>query len=404
MADKYLNSNSVYTIVNEAYKQAVGEKAVATQDLADFVENGVAYDTLIADNAWKDNFTKALLQQAVKNFYMDTDYSDEYSDPFYEDSRRFGAIVQLISAEAPEVQASHAWQQFVSGTTKVGQYDVYLPIIDAKCAGKSSSWELPITITNEQWDPAFKNEGELTQFVSFIMLAVKNAITQHLEDAQRLNVANFIGEKLAYAASVGAEGIHKIDLRSLYEAETGDQTITTAAAFKANDKCMRFAAEKIDEYAGYMGRQSALFNTEQKTKFVPRSRLVCEVLQSFESRMKSVSYADAYNLEFVKLPEHKTVPFWQGFGEPDSTSGAVDVDEVSAIKIKTASGTTISQTGIVALLADKWAVMHTILDQRVAHEHFDFENIDTYMYQFRDQRINNLQQNAIVFTVEDAST
>ena len=403
MADKYLNSNSVYTIVNEAYKQAVGEKAVATQDLADFVENGVAYDTLIADNAWKDNFTKALLQQAVKNFYLDTDYSDEYSDPFYEDSRRFGAIVQLISAEAPEVQASHAWQQFVSGTTKVGQYDVYLPIIDAKCAGKSSSWELPITITNEQWDPAFKNEGELTQFVSFIMLAVKNAITQHLEDAQRLNVANFIGEKLAYAASVGAEGIHKIDLRALYEAETGDKTITTAAAFQANDKCMRFAAEKIDEYAGYMGRQSALFNTEQKTKFVPRNRLVCEVLQRFESRMKSVSYADAYNLEFVKLPEHKTVPFWQGFGEPDSTSGAVDVDEVSAIKIKTASGTTVSQTGIVALLADKWAVMHTILDQRVAHEHFDFENIDTYMYQFRDQRINNLQQNAIVFTVEDAS-
>lgn len=403
MADKYLNSNSVYTIVNEAYKQAVGDKAVATQDLADFVENGVAYDTLIADNAWKDQFTKALLQQCVKNFYLDTDYSEEYSDPFYEDARRFGAIVQLISAEAPEVQASHAWQQFVSGTTKVGQYDVYIPIVDAKCAGKSSSWELPITITNELWDPAFKNEGELTKFISFIMLAVKNAITQHLEDAQRLNVANFIGEKLAYAASQGAEGIHKIDLRALYEAETGDQTITTAEAFMANDKCMRFAAEKLDEYIGYMGRQSALFNTEQKTKFVPRNRLVCEVLQRFESRMKSVSYADAYNLEFVKLPEHKTVPFWQGFGEPDSTSGAVDVDEVSAIKIKTASGETVSQTGIVALLADKWAVMHTILDQRVAHEHFDFENLDTYMYQFRDQRINNLQQNAIVFTVEDAS-
>ena len=226
-------------------------------------------------------------------------------------------------------------------------------------------------------------------------------MTQHLEDENRLNVANFIGEKLAYAASQGAEGIHKIDLRALYEAETGDDTITTAEAFMADDKCMRFAAEKFDEYAAYMQRQTQLFNVDGKVKFTPKSRLVCEVLQKFESRMKSVSYADAYNLDFVKLPKHITVPYWQGMGLPASGTGAADFDEVSAIKIKTASGTTVSQVGIVGLLADQYAVMHTILDQRIAHEHFDFENLDTYMYQFRDQRINNLQQNGLVFTVED---
>lgn len=68
MANKYLNNNAVYSLVNEAYKQAVGAKAVATEDLTDFCETGAAYDTLIADNAWKDQFTKALLQQCVKNF------------------------------------------------------------------------------------------------------------------------------------------------------------------------------------------------------------------------------------------------------------------------------------------------------------------------------------------------
>ena len=402
MADKYLNSNAVYSIVSEAYKQAVGDKAVATQDLGDFVERGVAFDTLMADNAWKDPFTKALLNQTVKNFYLDTLYDGE-NDPFYLDSSRFGAVIQMISAQAPEVQASHAWQQFVSGTTKVGQYDVYIPIVSSEFCGKSSSWELPVTITNEQWDPAFKNAAELETFVAFIFMTVDNALTQHLEDANRLNVANFIGEKIAYSTSQGAEGIHKIDLRALYAAETGDSTITTAEAFMANDKCMRYASEKIDEYAGYMQRQTQLFNTEGKVKFTPKSRLVCEVLQKFESRMKSVSYADAYNLEFVKLPKHITVPYWQGMGLPASGTDAVDFDEVSAVKVKTASGSTVSQTGIVALLADQYAVMHTIKDQRVAHEHFDFENLDTYMYQFRDQRINNLQQNAIVFTVEDAS-
>ena len=80
MADKYLNNNACYTLLNAAYAQVVGEHAIDTQDLSDFVETGAAYDSLIADNAWKDQFTKALLQQCVKNFYLDTDYSEEYSD------------------------------------------------------------------------------------------------------------------------------------------------------------------------------------------------------------------------------------------------------------------------------------------------------------------------------------
>lgn len=402
MADKYLNSNSIYTLVNSAYAQAVGSSAIATTDLKDLVETGAAYDTLISDNAWKDNFTKALLQQCVKNFYMDTSYREEYQDPFYQDSRRFGAISQMITAEAPAVQESHAWQQFVSGTTQVGQYTVLMPSVSSSFVGKSSSWELQVTITDEQWDPAFKSVGDLEQFVAYIMMVVDNAIVEHLQDLNKLNVANFMAEKIHYAGTVSATGVHVIDLRALYESETGDQTIDTAQKFMADDKCMRFASETIDKYSGYLTSQSVLFNTEGKNKFTPRSRQVCQVLQYFESRMKSVSYADAYNLEYVKLRNHMTVPNWQGYGVQTST-GAVDFANVSTIKVKTSSGDTVTQSGIVAFLADEWAIMHTILDQRVAVVRHDPEALSSYFYQFRDQRVNNLGQNAIVFIVADAS-
>lgn len=402
MADKYLNSNSIYTLVNSAYAQAVGSSAIATTDLKDLVETGAAYDTLISDNAWKDNFTKALLQQCVKNFYMDTSYREEYQDPFYQDSRRFGAISQMITATAPAVQESHAWQQFVSGTTQVGQYTVLMPSVSSSFVGKSSSWELQVTITDEQWDPAFKSVGDLEQFVAYIMMVVDNAIVEHLQDLNKLNVANFMAEKIHYAGTVSATGVHLIDLRALYESETGDQTIDTAQKFMADDKCMRFASETIDKYSGYLTSQSVLFNTEGKNKFTPRSRQVCQVLQYFESRMKSVSYADAYNLEYVKLRNHMTVPNWQGYGVQAST-GAVDFANVSTIKVKTSSGDTVTQSGIVAFLADEWAIMHTILDQRVAVVRHDPEALSSYFYQFRDQRVNNLGQNAIVFIVADAA-
>lgn len=401
MADKYLNNNAVYSLVNEAYKQAVGAKAIATEDLTDFCECGAAYDTLISDNAWKEQFTKALLQQAVKNFYTDTSYRSEYRDPFFKDSRRFGAISQMISAEAPEAVESHAWQNFVSGSSTVGVYTLYLPSVSAKFYGKSTSWEIDIAITGEQWDTAFKSESELEQFVSFIMMTVDNAIVTHLEDCSNMNRNNAIGELINYASGASPAGVHVVDLVALYRAETGDQTITTMEAFMADDKCMRFAAETIDKYSGYLSKMSTLFNVDAKKKFTPKSRQVCQILQHFYSRMKSVSYADAYNMDFVKLPGFDAIPYWQGFGA--AANGAVDFDEVSTIKVKTSEGSTINQSGIVGLLCDEWWCMTTVLSERVAHTRHDPENLDQFYYQFRDQRICNLGQNAVVFVLNDVS-
>ena len=399
--DAYLNNNAVYSLVRSAYAQAVGSSAIATEDLSAFVEKGVAYDTLIANNAWKDNFTRALLAQTVKNFYLDSSYREQYKDPFYKDASRFGAIVQLISAEAPAVQESHAWKTFVSGTTTAGEYTLFLPTVSTAYCGKSTSWELPVAITDEQWDTAFKSVDELEEFVAFIMMTVDNAIVQHLEDCNCMNRNNFIGELIHYAGTQTATGVHEIDLVALYRAETGDTTITTMEGFMADDKCMRFAAETIDKYMGYLSKMSTLFNIDGQKKFTPKSRMVCQILQHFESRMKSASYADAFNYDFVKLPNHEAVPYWQGFGS--DASGVVDFDEISAIKVKTSSGDTVSQTGIVGFLCDEWAIMHTIKQQRVAVTRHDPEAITQYYYQFRDQRINNLNQNAVVFVLKDVS-
>lgn len=404
MADKYLNSNAIYSLVNDAYQQAVGEKAIATQDLSDFTQTGAAYDTLIiADNAWKEQFTKALLQQCVKNFYLDTSYREEYRDPFYKDVRKFGAIAQMISAEAPDAVESHAWQDFVSGTSQVGVYTLYLPTVSSKFMGKSTSWEVDMAITDEQWNTAFRSEGDLEEFVAFLMMTLDNAIVVHLEDCNNMNRNNFIGEKIAYAGSVGATGVHVVDLVALYAAETGDATITTKEDFMASDTAMRFAAETIDKYTAYMTKMSTLFNVDGKKKFTPRSRMVCQILQHFYSRMKSVVYADAYNLDFVKLDGFDQIPYWQGFGLADATTGAVDFDEVSAIKVKTANGDTVSQTGVVGFLCDEWAIMHTIQSQRVATTRHDPEALTQFYHQFKDMRCNNLGQNAIVFVLNDAS-
>ena len=98
------------------------------------------------------------------------------------------------------------------------------------------------------------------------------------------------------------------------------------------------------------------------------------------------------------MPGYESVPFWQGFG----TAGAFS--DISSIDVELGSdGTAVTKEGIVAFLCDKWAILHTIRKQRIASRNFDPEGLDMFFYQFRDQYMNNLTMNAIVFVVEAPS-
>jgi hypothetical protein len=71
-------------------------------------------------------------------------------------------------------------------------------------------------------------------------------------------------------------------------------------------------------------------------------------------------------------------------------------------EIETGSdGTAVSKSGIVALLADRYACMHTIVSRRVVSKYFEPEDITTTWYQFVDRSMCNTSCNAIVFTLED---
>ena len=94
------------------------------------------------------------------------------------------------------------------------------------------------------------------------------------------------------------------------------------------------------------------------------------------------------------MPLFREVASWQGLGTDTSWSN------VSKVDIAINSDVTIEQVGVVALLVDKWAIMHTIRSERVAARNFDPEALDMYFYQFRDMYMNNLSLPAIVFMVD----
>ena len=393
-----LNNNAVASVLNAAIAQATGASAVASLDLRGIVDQG--NDPNVIGSV--EQFTKALVNVLVKNWFTDTSYRSNYSDPFFIDEEEFGAITQLISVEVPQVQASHEWTSITSGTTTAGEYTLFLPVVDTAYYGKSVSWEIPICITGNQWDTAFRSEAELRGFVAYVLMCVDNALVVHLQDMDFANRNNFIIEKAKAQANALIGGIHVVDLLGGYYAATGKTGAFSVDDFLADRDALIYASEQIALYKDYFGTMSTCFNTKGKKRFTPDERLVLQVLAAFEKKVQFNALSNIYNDELAALPGHQTVPYWQGFGK-DASNGPTVWSEVSKVVGKTygdadaADPTTVSN--IVAVLADKWAIMHTIISRRVAAKVFEPENLTQYYYQFTDRYLNDLSMNGVIFVL-----
>lgn len=389
MAITKLTNTQIQNIVNEAYEQMTGKEALAEEDLSKFSDVGT--DDV---QAYRDAFTGKILVAVTRNWFLDSSYRSEYKDVFFEDSSRFGAIIQTISATVPEVKENSAWNAFTSGVSTVGQYTVYLPVVDTQYYVKSESWALPITITGEQMDTAFRSMSDLNDFVGYLFMMVDNAIVQHMEDLNGANRNHFIAEKI-HAQNTNVPGIHMVNLVGSYVKSAGiESTGMTVTEFLKSVEGLRYAVEQIKLYMGYMKKQTALFNTSGKVRFTPKDRLVVQLLDFFVERLNSVVRSTTFHNDLVSLPYYESVPAWQNMKE-------LSFENLSSISVKIADGTSIEKGGIVGLLCDKWAIVHTTKSNRVATQRFDIENLNLYEYQYRDQYINNLSMNAVVFVLDN---
>lgn len=393
---------TAYQIVNAAYKQAVGAAAIDTITLDDFVDGGVAFNSLTMG---KDKFLKALIDQTV-NFYTQESFKDNYDDPYYVESRRFANVVQMIHASVGDVQESHAWKDFTPTTSQgvttyktVGTYEVKPPQVDCNYYTKSVSWELSFGITEEQLSDAFKSADELRGLVDYIFVVAENKLMAHRKQLNALNRNAYIAEKILYAASQGATGIHVVNLLTEYNKQRS-KNISTVAAFLASPDAMRFAAAQFPLYAKYMKEQSAVFNTKgYDNQFIPSNRLVTEVNSAFESAIQEVAYSTTYHDELVRISDYVSTPAWQGFGVAGQNTVPADFDQVTKIDVSVSSGD-VEKSGIVGLMVDKYAILHTIRSERVSTNYFDPEQLYLNFYQHRDQYMVNLGQNGVVFTLE----
>lgn len=399
MSNTPITINDIHEICNTAWAQTtkvvdfLDPNTLDTIDFTKFSDDGTNTDDILK---LREKYTNALLVQISNTYYKNRMEGVDLSDPYYEDSNMFGAITQVIAAKMPDAIENEAMQTFVSGESKTGVYTVYMPIVEGKLFIKQTAWEMPLSITGEQWNTAFKNQGELDKFVMYLMSVYYRACDLHSQNLSVVNRNGFIARKIN-----ANNGVYNLVQRYVesgrYEksADAGDHTVTWDD-LKNNKDFLMWVKTEVNFFMNRFNDLNNLYSTDTEPQSVPKDQTVCEFSDELTLRIKEAdSYV--YHNDILTLPNYREVTKWQ-------RDGNYDIDlTISAFlgKDEQENDIIVKKQKILGIIVDRRGILHTNVIRRTPSVYHVIEDISHYRYQYVDKFLNNLDQKGIIFTAND---
>lgn len=377
----------IYDIINPITKEILGETAVVNEDLSNIVDIGKE----IFDATDVDNYVKSLVNHIGRVIFVNRPYSGGAPSVLM-DGWEYGSVLEKISAELPEATENESWE-----LTDGASYDpniFYKPKVSAKFFNKRVTFEIPISFTERQVKESFSNASQLNGFLSMLYNAVDKSMTIKIDSLVMRTINNMIAETLHDFNNGGdytGTGIRAVNLLKLYNNDKGTD-LTAEKSIKDPD-FIRFASYIMGLYMERLSKISSLFNIGGKDRFTPRDLLHVILLSDFAKASDSFSMSSTFHNEFVALPKGEIVPYWQGSGTDYSFTS------VSSINVKTASGDTVSASGIIGVMFDRDALGVTNLDRRVTTNYNPKAEFFSNWYKFDAGYFNDMNENFVLFYV-----
>lgn len=381
----------VYNIVNGLTREYLGEDAVVNEDLSNIIDIGS--ETINLDNL--DRYVRSLIDQIGKIIFVNRPYSGAVPS-LYMDGWEYGAILEKVTYDnLPEAEENESWE-LIDGQS----YDPNIftkPQVSAKFFSKKVTFDIPMSFAERQVKTAFQNATQLNSFFSMIYTAIDNSMTVKIDSLAMRALNYMIGLTIN-----GQSGNRAINLLSGYNTAAG--TSLTAAQAMSNPGFIRYASYIMGLYSDRLTRLSKLFNDGAKDRFTPKDRMNIILLAEFARAAEAYLESDTYHNEYIKLPNADTVPYWQGsglaydFGSTSKIDVQVNVDEVdSDTGDKVRRKVTVSQTGILGVMFDRYAVGVANLDRRVTANYNGRAEFFNNWYKFDAGYFNDPNENFIVF-------
>ena len=372
-------------IVNSATSEVLGKTDVVNDDLSNLVDVGnEIFDT---DNV--DNYVKKLIDRIGQVIFVNRLYAGGVPSVLM-DSWEYGSVVEKISADMPEADENDSWN-LQDGQT-YSQDTFYQPKVSAKFFNSKVTFDVKLSFTTEQVKESFSNVNELNGFISMLETGVKNSMTVKLDGLIMRTINNMTGQILN-----SANGLQKVNLLTEYNTASG-QTLTANKALMDKD-FLKFASLTIKKYQARITKMSTLFNAGGKARFTTTDNLHTVLLSDFADSAEVYLLSDTYHNDTVSLPNHETVPYWQGSGK------SYAFNDISKIDVKIDAGNKtpkqVTQTGILGVMFDTNALGVSNLNQRTTTSYNARAEFYTNYYKMDAGYFNDLNENFVVFYIAD---
>lgn len=388
--------NQIYQLMNGVTSEILGNTGIVKEDLSNIVDVG----TQLFDATSIDNYVKSLVNHIGKVIFVNRPYAGNVPSMLM-DSWEFGSVLEKISADLPVATENESWE-LVNGQ-EYKQDIFYKPSVSAKFFNSKVTFEVPMSFTEMQVKESFSSATQLNGFLSMLYNAVDKSMAIKIDSLIMRTINNAIGETFkADATAFTPQGASDADyttastnrcvnLLKLYNDKFG----TTLTADKAitTPEFIRFASYVMSLYVDRLSKISTLFNVGGKDRFTPADMLHIVMLSDFKASATAYLESDTYHNTLVALPESESVPYWQGSGTTYSFA------DVSKIMVKTATGTDITVTGILAVMFDRDAMGVCNTDRRVTTNYNAKAEFYNNYYKFDASYYNDLNENCVVFYV-----
>lgn len=374
----------VYTLVNGATQQVLGETAVVNEDLSNVVSIGEQ----IANANLYDKFVGALLNRIAKSIFSMRAYSGRAPSVLM-DYWEFGSIVQKVHMKLPDAEENESWELVDGATYEENQF--YKPQVFVKLWNHKTTFEIPISIAEEQLKQSFLSANEMARFVAMLFQGVENSMTLKFDALIMRTINNFIG------ATIDDGGATRV-IHLLTEYNTIKGTSLTSANCLYDKDFLRYTAFRMKQIATRLSVYSTLFNIGGTEKHTPRDMLKIILHETVDAGVSTFLQSDTFHEELVKLPSADVVPYWQGSGTSYALADTTKIN-VSVLD-KNGNKQDVEQGYIIGVMFDRDALGVTGYNRRTPSKYVAKAEFYNYWYKEDAGYFNDYNENFVVFVAD----
>lgn len=379
----------IYSLMNDISQQAWGEDAIDVEDLTGLISLG---NKTLSSSTDIDNFLKVLVDRIGRTVIRNLDLTINYPN-IVRDGFEFGAVLQKISVQPLGAEAATQWDVGSVSYTP-DQFRIRKANVVQSLFSDVNTWMFMVTIPDVQFKSAFTSAEAMGAFVEAIINSLTESMTMALNNANRMCVNNFIGEKI----NAGHNVVHLLtEYNAIVPTPITDATAIYDSGF------LKFMGKRISDYIRYLNEPSVRFNEDNLVRRTARDNMHVFLIDEVASAFSTYLEADTFNVDLLdRLPMYQPVTSWQAsFADNSGTVADMpDFKTSTTIDIKTTGGTAVSQDYVVCLLADREALGTTIYDLNTATDRNNMDRYTNYSESATIGYFNDLSENGIVFVID----